>query len=112
MPAMNYIEKMRGTLEVVRDALITMSAHEDDIEFVRAWIDMTQKEVDSALALPRRQCDVGTAEEQAERLARYCHTEVCKRKMCKTRPKALVIDSCALRWSQMPYAAQEGGAVQ
>lgn len=102
--------KMRETLLVVKDALVTISAHEDDIEFVRTWIRQMKGAVQEALAAPSRQCDIGTPEEQAERFARYCGTEVCKRKRCKTRPKALVIDSCALCWAQTPYEAQEGGA--
>lgn len=51
------VGQMRKTLEVVRDALSTISAHEDDIGFVRAWISMTKEEVAKALALPLRNCD-------------------------------------------------------
>lgn len=102
---MNNYEKMRGTLEVVRDALITMSAHEDDIEFVRAWIDMTQKEVDSALALPRRQCDVGTAEEQNRRMEDFCNNHHCGN--CPIYNS----ESCALSWAQMPYHEGESKCI-
>ena len=57
---------------------------------------------------PRRNCDVGTLEEQAERFAEYCDSEVCKRNRCKSQAKALCIERCALAWAQMPY--KEGGA--
>lgn len=75
----------------------------------RGWFADFARRADELASRPLRNCDVGTAEEQAERFARYCGTEVCKRKRCKTRPKALVIDACALCWAQMPYA-EEGGA--
>lgn len=57
---------------------------------------------------PPRNCDVGTAEEQAKRFEEYCESEVCKRKRCKSRAKALCIERCALEWAQKPY--KEGGA--
>ena len=55
-----------------------------------------------------RNCDVGTAAEQAERFAEYCDSEACKRNRCKSRAKALCIERCAIAWAQMPY--DEGGA--
>lgn len=62
----------------------------------------------AALAEPVKNCDIGTAEEQAKRFAEYCESEVCKRKRCKSLAKALCIERCALEWAQMPYT--EGGA--
>ena len=62
-----------------------------------------------ALALPRRNCDVGTAEEQYER-----HKKLCSR-ACLSCPVHKEFDfrkalswSCQLVWAQMPY--EEGGA--
>ena len=52
------VQKIREALVVVRDALTTISEHENDIEFVRTWIALTKKEVEQALALPLRQCDL------------------------------------------------------
>ena len=62
---------------------------------------------------PRRNCDVGTAEEQDERFHRFC---VMQRKgSCAGCPDpvggrtvANGIRECALVWAQMPYT--EGGA--
>ena len=65
----------------------------------------------AALAAPRRNCDVGTAEEQTRRMeAEYCYVQ----KSCYESPsgrecplhKAEV--DCRLIWAQMPY--KEGGA--
>lgn len=66
------------------------------------------KVIQSALDLPRRNCDVGTAEEQVKRFEKYCGE--CTGSRCDHR---LFEDDdkeyCALEWGQMPYAAQEGG---
>ncbi len=61
------------------------------------------REIDAALALPPRQCDVGTADAQSERF---------KHEMCDNLPSCKPWDECCLRcfakWAQMPYA-EEGG---
>ena len=90
-------QKMRETMLVVRDALDTISAHEDDIEFVRAWIAQTKEAVQEALSEPPRQCDMGTAEEQMKRFDEFTS-------------KYWPLGMFALQWAQMPYAAEEGGA--
>ena len=51
-----------------------------------------------------RNCDVGTAEEQAERFKAYCVGRRCRE--CPW-PR---IRSCDLAWAQMPYKAEEGCA--
>jgi hypothetical protein len=62
----------------------------------------------AALAAPPRNYEVGSVEEQAKRFAEYCETEVCKRKRCKSRAKALCIERGALAWAQMPYVEKDG----
>ena len=68
----------------------------------------------SALALPRRQCDVGSAEEQDERFRDFCpkyttggSTSDCEG--CKASGTACF--ECALVWAQMPYETDEKGEV-
>lgn len=53
--------------------------------------------VEAALSEPRRNCDVGTAEEQATRFEAYCdsHTNCAH---CPLRGQ-----QCVLAWAQMPY---------
>ena len=58
--------------------------------------------VNSALAEPPRNCDVGTVKEQSERFAKFCYPQKCNK--CKLHTD----EFCVLRWSQMPY--EEGGA--
>lgn len=60
---------------------------------------------DAALAAPPRNCDVGTAEEQCIRHAKWCESraEVC------LVPKADKCRACFAKWAQMPYVAKKGG---
>lgn len=69
-------------------------------------------EVKSALAEPRRNCDVGTAEEQAQRFLKFCKRNqspiqgMCSSSCpCKHQPDMC---HCYAAWAQMPY--EEGGA--
>ena len=60
----------------------------------------------AALAEPVKNCEVGTVAQQAKRFEEYCESEeVCKRKRCKSRAKALCIERCALAWAQLPFVA-------
>ena len=60
-------------------------------------------DVQAALAKPPRNCDVGTAEEQAERYFDYCK----RYPMCEGCPHC-AISECELAWGQMQY--EEGDA--
>lgn len=58
---------------------------------------------------PRRNCDVGTAEEQCSRLWSYCAETRCGDTLCRNGNCSFEdIRMCALRWAQMTY--EEGGA--
>ena len=61
----------------------------------------------AALAEPIRNCDVDTAEEQAERFDYFCYNHRSREKGCGDCP---LLDGgpCELAWAQMPYG--EGGA--
>ena len=92
-------------------------------QYVRVWIgtdviDRTMAErivatCDAALAAPARNCDVGTADEQAERFEAECkrheHCTPCPvfaawGEFREGKPK-----SCKMIWAQMPY---EGGGAE
>lgn len=59
----------------------------------------------AALSAPPRNCDVGTADEQAERHNRLCESTSRITKDCWVAG----CRKCFARWSQMPY---DGGAVK
>jgi len=65
-----------------------------------------------ALSAPPRNCDVGTAEEQAERMRLYCNSHGEDESGCFRCEKCpfLSDERCELAWAQMPYEAQEGGS--
>lgn len=60
-----------------------------------------------ALAVPRRNCDVGTAEEQYERYLAFCdkYGTYCGGCPCGVHTSRFAC--CFAKWAQMPY--QEGG---
>lgn len=64
----------------------------------------------AALAAPPRNCDVGTAEEQAERYGRYCDKFTRDGMHCETCPCCgkIPFGKCEFAWGQIPY--EEGGA--
>ena len=59
----------------------------------------------SALAIPPRNCDVGTADEQFRRFNMFCLPIKCRE--CKLYTEEGLYD-CIFRWLQMPY--KEGDA--
>lgn len=63
-------------------------------------------DLESALKTHRRNCDVGTAEEQFVRHDRYCASQPTCRK-CSEMNGADLCVSCFAKWAQMPY--KEGG---
>lgn len=66
------------------------------------------KIADAALSAPARNCDVGTAEEQAKRFKSFC--DIYDR--CGSCPLDFTDDivACPIEWAQMPFAPAKGGA--
>lgn len=63
----------------------------------------TGSAIEDALAAPPRNCDAGTAVEQAKRLSEWCGARHCS--SCQF--KGGWPDECKLRWAQMLY--EKGG---
>lgn len=72
----------------------------------------------AALALPRRNCEAGTPEEQAKRFHEFCFGAKCAECSAhytpehETEAKLYGRAYCVTKWAQMPYEAdaQKGGA--
>lgn len=64
------------------------------------WVD----KVINALSDPPRNCDVGTAEEQEERMVRWCGQHKCE--SCQFFCVANDGVSCEFTWGQSPYEAE------
>lgn len=65
----------------------------------------------AALAEPARNCDVGTAKEQAERFKAFCLPRVIRcsensRCPAKHPCNEIGIQYCQLKWAQLPYEAE------
>ena len=66
-------------------------------------------DVFDAIAVPPRNCDVGTAEEQGKRFKKFCSEHQAPWHGCTDCPLLMPIsEKCALLWAQMPY--EEVGA--
>jgi len=69
------------------------------------------KQARAALAMPARNCDVGTAEEQWTRFERQCEAhrlptdhDYCS---CSCKVDGGCVNECAIIWAQMPYDGKE-----
>ena len=62
-----------------------------------------------ALIAKPRNCDVGTAEEQAERYGRYCDKFTGDGMHCETCPCCgkIPFGKCEFAWAQMPYDSED-----
>lgn len=103
--------KMREALEKALEGIKTLSkTHNDDLpEDVCVILGRIAFDATEALSAPPRNCDVGTAEDQAERFHSFCKSnkqpgDVYSCDRCKLNS----IEDCELAWAQMPY--EEGGA--
>ena len=107
------VQKIRGVLQLLNSllesgAICTLygnSAEENE------QIESLYHKTKDALVLPLRNCDVGTAEEQTERMANeYGRKYECYETEHGTHcPLYQEHTDCRLKWAQMPYEAEEGG---
>ena len=67
--------------------------------------DTVLKIAKEALAAPRRNCDVGTAEEQTARYDKFCNMNRTVEKCCTDCP-ALGVADCEFIWGQRPYESE------
>ena len=69
--------------------------------------DLLYSHVKAALHSPPRNCDVGTAEEQAKRFKSFCKTHLSGiRSICSPQCPCVCCRSmfhCLTKWAQMPY---------
>lgn len=109
---MNVYEQMREAItkaEAVIDGTRMMVLQGQEYDLGLLDFDGALNMLRAALALPRRNCDVGTADEQSARYDEFCYQHRTIEHCCANCP---VVNSatCELAWAQTPYAAEEGGA--
>lgn len=95
--------KLRESMAQVKELARTIYSTSEKGSHHEDLADKIVEIANAALATPLRNCEVGTAEEQGERLFKFC-TNTFKRGEC---PLSMDCDECVLAWAQMPY--EEGG---
>ena len=97
-----------GNAAAMREALEKLIAYWDWNGFDAIRESQLKDMARAALAVPRRNCDVGTPEEQTQRM----HAQLCsKQKSCYELPSGEHCPmyregiDCRLAWAQMPYKA-------
>ena len=114
------MEKSVGNAAKQREAIakcVNLITEFGNAEIVKTPLDVIvdiEVILKAALAEPPRQCDVGTAEEQAQRFGNHCESLLTKdgSKPCTGCPCCGVVQygRCEFAWMQMPY--NESEAVQ
>jgi len=111
----NEMQKMREAVVAISDAIKELRERNPKVvDCVRETICDIENWTNYALAVRRRNCDVGTAEEQGDRQKAYCrkhftpnqHGGNCRQCPLKDRRGW----SCQLAWAQMPFEVEKGGA--
>ena len=108
---------MEGNVQKMREALEKLNA-EIGRFYNNGWIPYDAWQgcddmISRTLSLPLKNCDVGTADEQAQRYDKFCEGMDCVKcpvhalwhhyfEICKNRKV-----SCGLIWAQMPYEGEE-----
>lgn len=95
---------MREACANIAEYAKTAACHTEDAHLL-GYLNQIGRWAEAALAAPPRNCDVGTAEEQSDRLDAFClKHKYCSSCSCKYTEKT----SCSINWALMPY--EEGGA--
>lgn len=94
----------------IREAIENSNGLLEELMRLGEWSESAReqiKENKTALAEPLRNCDVGTAEEQSARYAKFCYAHRSYEKGCGGCPLCGE-PCCELAWAQMPYEEAKG----
>ena len=94
---------MREALEAIKDTLDKWRLNGVEYWQYSELFDIAN----TVLSAPPRNCDVGTAEEQAERFKTFCYIYPLNCAGCPLKDSGITHNECAIFWTQMPY--EEGG---
>ena len=106
-----------GNADIVREVaqeMLNTSMQDITAEVVYGWAsrlaDACKQSVTDCnqLAETLRNCDVGTAEEQAQRFKKFCYIYPLNCRGCPLKNIGSIHNDCAIFWAQMPY--EQGGA--
>lgn len=90
---------------------IRVSPRKDNPDKVRKEKELALAYARKALALSpcKRNCDIGTPEEQAKRFNRFCMGQSCRFGGDNANKCPLDPDACEFEWGQMPYEEKGAG---
>ena len=94
-------EALNQLLGLIDNEILVFSDGLDPSEVSNAQFQIDK--ADEALALPRRNCDVGNAKEQSIRFHSYCLEHNNSNVNCINCPIHKEKGRCELVWAQMPY---------
>lgn len=99
----NAFEKQRDALEAIRDLIADLREENPNVTFrVKETIGMIEMWAKDGLAAQRRNCDVGSLENQQHRFGQFCmNTEKPRCNECISGDLGQA--PCVLKWEQMPY---------
>ncbi len=107
------IAKMREALEASRAYFVALRAEVPNTQSEQ-YLSQRIADIDAALSAPPRNCDVGNAAEQSERLAKFCKANYEKAKkdkhICSECRFNDCPGECPLKWAQLPFTPEKGGA--
>lgn len=99
-----------SNVKVMRDALLMVKELFDRRIMFQPDIRKAHEAVNTALAEPLRNCDVGTAEEQSVRFTEFCEKNTNRGIVCYETCPCKNGDGwhskCELYWAQMPYKSE------
>lgn len=96
----------REALENIAGYAETARRHTEDAHIL-SFLGEIEGWARSALSKPPRNCDVGTAEEQAKRFDRFCAMRGCRIGGDATSKCPFDPDACEFAWAQMPYQKED-----
>ena len=97
-----------GAVYRILEEIQSFTPHLSDVSLMREFrsrVCRAKRVLDVALSAPPRNCDIGTAEEQAERYGRHCDKFALGGMHCETCPCCgkIPFGRCEFAWAQMPY---------
>ena len=109
-------DALKETQSVIEKCMEILNRIPDGVEYdgliddvAGELCDLRDSHVKHALSASPRNCDVGTAEKQAERFHAFCKSnKKCGDVYSCERCQFNSVEDCELAWSQMPYDG--GGA--
>lgn len=101
--------KLREALDKIQ---MEIKVYDQCLISTQRLVDAIEEIIEQALSAPPRNCDVGTAEDQAKRFDDFCNSHMYNTnyKNCGNCPlwsSGTIGKYCELRWSQMSYESEE-----